>query len=676
MRNPMRLVSLILVFIVCGFGSAWCESEGWTPELALEVKRVGSVQVSSDGQWAAFVVSEAVMDGEKSEWISHIHLARSDGSRSFQLTQGAESAVSPAWSPDGNWIAFVSSRESGKSNIWRIRLGGGEAERVTDEKGGVAAFVWSPDGSRIAFQMPEPEGAEEEKKQKEKRDARVVDEDLDLVDLYVVPVEKNAEGERPVRKLTAGEFSVGGSFGAGGPSWSPDGKSIVFSHQPTPKVNDWTQTDISLIDVGSGAVRTLVATEAAEASPVFSPDGKWIAYTASDAPPTWGFTSRVHVVPAVGGPSRALAESYDRQPSIVGWSADGSKVFITETHRTVDRLSALPVDGGKPVDVSSVDPMVVGPALNRAGTHFGFSSQTAESPPEAFVSRVAPFELTQVSHVQNLPDVPIGKTETLQWKSTDGTQIEGLLPYPVGYETGPRVPLLVIVHGGPTGVFVQSFIASRGAYPIAAFASSGYAVLRCNVRGSSGYGRDFRYANYEDWGGGDYVDIMSGVDHIVQMGVADPDRLGVMGWSYGGYMTSWIITRTDRFKAASVGAGVTNLMSFTGTADIPGFIPDYFGGEYWDVFDRWRSHSAMFNVKGVSTPTLIQHGERDERVPISRGYELYNALLRQGVTVKMVVYPRQPHGIREPKLQLDAMKRNLDWFERWIPVGAKPASNE
>jgi dipeptidyl aminopeptidase/acylaminoacyl peptidase len=250
------------------------------------------------------------------------------------------------------------------------------------------------------------------------------------------------------------------------------------------------------------------------------------------------------------------------------------------------------------------------------------------------------------------------------------------LTYPVDYETGTRVPLLVIVHGGPAGVFVQSFIARRGAYPIAAFASRGYAVLRCNVRGSSGYGRDFRYANYEDWGGGDYRDIMSGVDHIVQMGVADPDRLGVMGWSYGGYMTSWIITQTDRFKAASVGAGVTNLMSFTGTADIPGFIPDYFGGEYWDVFDRWRSHSAMFNVKGVSTPTLIQHGERDDRVPISQGYELYNALLRQGVTVKMVVYPRQPHGIGEPKLQLDAMKRNLDWFERWIPVGAKPASNE
>jgi dipeptidyl aminopeptidase/acylaminoacyl peptidase len=186
------------------------------------------------------------------------------------------------------------------------------------------------------------------------------------------------------------------------------------------------------------------------------------------------------------------------------------------------------------------------------------------------------------------------------------------------------------------------------------------------VRGSGGYGRDFRHANKADWGGGDYRDIMSGVDSLVAQGIADPERMGVMGWSYGGYMTSWIITQTKRFKAASVGAGVTNLMSFAGTADIPSFIPDYFGGEYWDVFDRWRNHSAMFNVKGVSTPTLIQHGDADLRVPISQGYEFYNALKRQQVPVKMVVYPRQPHGIQEPKMLQDAMQRNLDWFDHWI----------
>jgi dipeptidyl aminopeptidase/acylaminoacyl peptidase len=293
------------------------------------------------------------------------------------------------------------------------------------------------------------------------------------------------------------------------------------------------------------------------------------------------------------------------------------------------------------------------------------TSQWSDKAPEVFVSRLDNFVPRQVSRVQQLPAAPLGRTTALRWRS-DGQEIEGLLTYPANYRPGSRVPLLVIVHGGPTGVFTQSFIGAPGPYPIAVFASRGYAVLRVNPRGSSGYGKLFRYLNYRDWGGGDYRDIMSGVDHVIGLGVADSTRLGIMGWSYGGYMTSWVITQTKRFRAASVGAGVTNLMSFTGTADIPGFIPDYMGGEYWDNFDAWRTRSAMFNIKGVSTPTLIQHGERDLRVPISQGYELYNALKRQKVPVQMVVYPRQPHGIQEPKLVLDAMQRNLEWFDRWI----------
>ena len=185
-------------------------------------------------------------------------------------------------------------------------------------------------------------------------------------------------------------------------------------------------------------------------------------------------------------------------------------------------------------------------------------------------------------------------------------------------------------------------------------------------RGSSGYGVEFRRANIKDWGGGDYNDLMTGVDHVVSMGVADPERLGVMGWSYGGYMTSWMITQTKRFKAASAGAPVTNLMSFTGTADIPDFIPDYFGGQPWDILDTYRKHSPMFNVKGVTTPTMIQHGEADERVPISQGYELYNALKAQGVPTRMIVLPRQPHGPNEPKMLLKVMQSNLEWFDKYL----------
>jgi dipeptidyl aminopeptidase/acylaminoacyl peptidase len=263
----------------------------------------------------------------------------------------------------------------------------------------------------------------------------------------------------------------------------------------------------------------------------------------------------------------------------------------------------------------------------------------------------------------------------MSWKAPDGKDLEALVTYPVDYKEGTRVPLVVVVHGGPAGVFTRGYIGTLTPYPVAGFAARGYAVLRVNPRGSSGYGFDFRNANFQDWGGGDYRDIMSGVDALIARGVADEGRMGIMGWSYGGYMTSWVITQTQRFKAASVGAGVTNLVSFTGTADIPGFIPDYFGGEFWDEggVDRWRAHSAMFQVQNVKTPTLIQHGEADLRVPVSQGYELYNALRRRGVPTRMVVYPRQPHGLQEPKFIEDAMRRNLEWFDRWV-MGRTTAS--
>jgi dipeptidyl aminopeptidase/acylaminoacyl peptidase len=666
-----RLPLVALSILACALSAAQDSPLEWTPELALKVKRVSDVQVSPDGKLVAYVVGEALTEGEKSEWLYQIHVSPSDGSPGFPLTRGEKSSEAPRWSPDGTRVGFVSAR-GGKANVWTIRVDGGEAEPLTDEKGGVSSFTWSPDGSQIAFLMSDPPTDQEEKNEKEKRDAVVVDEDLKRVGLYVIGLARDSEGKRISRRLSSADVSVGGGLGAAEVSFSRDGKSIAFAHTPTPKVDDWTKADISVVDVESGRSRVLVATGASETEPRVSPDGKWIAYRRSDDPPTWAFTSRVHLIPLEGGASRVLADTFDSQAALIGWSSDGAKVFVSETKGTVDRLSALPVDGGAEIEVSPADVMVFQPNLNAAGTHVGFTSEDFARPVEAYASSLSglsSFAPNQVSRVQDLPAAPLGATQVIRWSSSDGRSIEGLLTLPVGYREGERVPLLVIVHGGPTGVFVRSFIAQRGAYPIASFAARGYAVLRANVRGSSGYGRDFRYANYGDWGGGDYQDILTGVDHVIALGVADPERLGVMGWSYGGFMTSWIITQTNRFKAASVGAGVTNLMSFTGTADIPGFIPDYFGGEFWDVFETWRSHSAMFHVQGVTTPTLIQHGEKDRRVPVSQGYELYNALVRQDVDTMMVVYPRQGHGIQEPKLLLDAMERNLAWFEKHVPAG-------
>jgi dipeptidyl aminopeptidase/acylaminoacyl peptidase len=276
----------------------------------------------------------------------------------------------------------------------------------------------------------------------------------------------------------------------------------------------------------------------------------------------------------------------------------------------------------------------------------------------------APVRVSRANVDQARP--PLGKTEAIRWKSKDGQEVEGLLTWPANYETGKKYPLILNIHGGPAGAFAETYIARGAVYPVAVFSARGYAVLRPNPRGSSGYGKNFRFANYNDWGGKDYEDDQAGVDAVIAMGLADPDRLAIMGWSYGGFMTSWTITQTQRFKAAAIGAGVTNLWSFNGTADIPGFLPDYFGGEPWQQFESFRKHSPITYVSKVTTPALIIHGEADARVPPSQGYEYYHALKTRGVTAKMVVYPRQPHGFQEPKFVLDVAQRHLDWMEKYV----------
>jgi dipeptidyl aminopeptidase/acylaminoacyl peptidase len=703
----------------------------------LKVKQVGSVQVSPDGKRVAYVVREAAIEAEKSQFVSQIHVANADGTDGFALTQGETSSDAPQWSPDGRRIAFL-SRRNDKAQVWIIRVDGGEAWRLSDSKGGVTAFRWSPDGRMLAIVATDGTPEEREARVKAKDDARVVDEQPRRARLYLLEASEDSKPGSG-RLLTSGDLSILGDPGPGF-DWSPDGRTIVFAHTPTADADAWTKSDISVVDVESGKVRSIAQSGRAESAPFYSPDGRAIAYVGSDDPPTWAFDSAIYLVPSQGGEAHRLADTFDHRPELLGWSAQGDRVFYRENRGTTTRLysqSTLPslvsvllrvgrlheaephlrklialqekparaaiwayvfaevlLAEGNP-DKSHLaleklprdeEPLAVGPndgvvgetALNATRTALGLSFQTTERPAEAYGLRTDGGGLQRVSNVnRGRPDLPLGRTEAVRWTSKDGREIEGLLTDPVGHEEGRKYPLLLIIHGGPAGVFTRTFIASAAVatsgsrfstttYPVAAFAARGYAVLRCNVRGSSGYGRDFRHANVKDWGGGDYEDLMAGVDHVVTRGLADPERLGVMGWSYGGYMTSWVLGHTKRFRAASVGAGVTDLVSFPGTADIASFLPSYFGGEPWERPETYREHSPITHVQGVTTPTLIQHGEDDERVPIGQGYELYNALKRQGCVVKMVVYPRAHHSIQEPKLLLDAMKRNLDWFDRHL----------
>jgi dipeptidyl aminopeptidase/acylaminoacyl peptidase len=311
--------------------------------------------------------------------------------------------------------------------------------------------------------------------------------------------------------------------------------------------------------------------------------------------------------------------------------------------------------------------ITAGARLGAGGKLVAFARESPDQPAEAYAMAPGsgmPVRLSAANTGLSLPAAP--RVETVRWKAKDGLEIEGLLVHPVKREPGAKVPLVLVIHGGPSGVWRQTYSGNAGPYPVALFASRGYAVLMPNPRGSSVYGRDFRQQAVQDWRGRDFGDLMSGVDHVIASGLADPERLAVMGWSYGGYMTAWTVTQTTRFKAAAMGAAITDNVSMCGTQDIPSVFQDYFGGPPWEHRDLYARSSPINFVDRVKTPMLILHGEEDQRVPVTQGYEYRRALDRRGVPVRMVVYPRQGHGVTEPKLQKHVMEEHAAWLENYL----------
>ena len=651
-------------------GSEGSADDRWTPTLSMRYLGVSGVAISPDGSRVAYVVREPLMEGEKSEYLSHIWMSAADGSRNTQFTRGESSASSPSFSPDGEWLAFTTAR-SGKNQIWVIPMAGGEARQVTDAKAGVGQYRWSPGGGGLAFVMRDPQTEEEEKADKEKRDVILVDQNFKYGHIYSVPFDPGTTGTAEATRLTEGEFHVT-SF-----DWAPDGQRIVFAHQADPRINTGRLSgDIAVVSSSGGDVAQLVTGPGVESSPRWSPDGSLIAYgSTGDQPEPVGLAD-LYVVDPENGRSRMLPETPNRSVSILGWSADSDEVFLTEFLGTTRHLIAVTIGGGSIRQVTEGAGLVGSAAMAAGAGTLALTWETNDKPGEVYVTSMDAFAPERISAVNsNAPRPPMGRTELLSWEAPDGTPVEGLLTYPVGYEAGTRVPLILNVHGGPAGVFAQSFTGSPSIYMIQYFAQEGMAVLRPNPRGSTGYGKEFRYANFKDWGYGDLSDLLAGVDEVIEMGVAHPDSLLLMGWSYGGFMTSFAVTQTDRFRAASMGAGLPNLVSMVTTTDIGDYLVGHLGGEYFDDYETYEKHSAIYHIKNVTTPTQVIHGAQDLRVPFTQGQEFFNSLRRLGVDTEMVVYPRTPHGPTEPKFLMDVSERILVWFNTYLR-GPRPSAQD
>jgi dipeptidyl aminopeptidase/acylaminoacyl peptidase len=616
----------------------------------VELRRVQGVALSPDGTLAAYVVRKASWDENAFE--TEIWLADTASGETRQLTRAKKSSDAPAFSPDGKRLAFGSDRGE-KRQVYLIDPRGGEAEELTAAEEGVSAFAWSPDGGTIAFTSEDPKT--EAKKEREKRlgDYEVVDEDHRATHLHVIEI-----ASRKARRLTGGAFTVGGL------DWAPDGSEIAFDHRRSPDVGGSGTSDISIVTVADGKVRPLVTQAGPDSRPVFSPDGARLAFRSAMAREGDYFRNgQVAVVPRAGGAPVSLTAAFDESPSLLDWGPNG--IWMAAGQKTEAGLFRLDPDTKAIARVPlETAPIAFAFAFDRAFERVAFVGSSATTFPEACLASTAGGAVTRASRLgEQVKGWALGTSEVVSWKSRDGAVIEGVLRKPAGWRAGERRPLLVIVHGGPTGTSRPSLVGGDYVYPVEPFLAKGALVLDPNYRGSAGYGEAFRSLNVRNLGVGDAWDVLSGVDHLVAQGLADPARVGVMGWSQGGFISAFLATHdAGRFKAVSVGAGISNWVTYYVNTDIHPFTRQYLGATPWDDMEVYRKTSPMTYIKGARVPVLIQHGDGDRRVPLPNAYELYQGLVDQGVPARLVIFKGFGHGLNKPKAVRAALEQNLDWF--------------
>jgi dipeptidyl aminopeptidase/acylaminoacyl peptidase len=627
------------------------------------VRTVRDAQVSPDGQWVAYVVSQ--LDSARDRANSDIHMTSWDGTRTLQLTHSPDAESAPRFSPDGRYISFVATRGDSRNGgqIWLLDRAGGEARKITDHKGGIGDYAWSPDASRIAFTSRDPDSAATGPDSTRKPKPIVVDRYAFKRDgtgylgdrrthVYVFDT-----ATKKVEQITSGPFDDAN------PSWSPDGRRIAFVSERSGDPDRENNPDVYVVDARAGATPKAITTFSGPdgGRPEWSPDGKWLAYLQGSEPEYSAYgLNKLAIVPSSGGEARVLTLALDRPVSNVRWSADGASLrFLVSDDRAVHLARVDVVTGRIERELEgrrTVSEIADGPA-DRVALVAGTSAQ----PNEVYAfERGALRALSKVNDAW-LQVVQLATTEDFSAKGKDGTVVNGLLVRPAAAPPGRPLPMLLRIHGGPNSQDQHAFSFEREY-----FAANGYAVIAVNYRGSAGRGAAYQKAIFADWGNKEVKDLLAAVDHMVATGVADRDRLGIGGWSYGGILTNYTIATDTRFKAATSGAGSSMQLTMYGTDQ---YIYQYETelGAPWKNPRIWEKVSyPFFHADRIRTPTLFMGGEKDSNVPITGSEQMYQALKSLGVDTQLIVYPNQNHGITLPSFQRDRLQRYLAWYDRYL----------
>jgi dipeptidyl aminopeptidase/acylaminoacyl peptidase len=657
--NKMRVAAAVtllcgaILFLAPLRGHAQSDGEKklLTPEASLNMRAIMDLQYSPDGKRLAFVVMEPAKGQNRKRHI-WIHEAGEENSRQFTYSEKSESG--PRWSPDGKTLAFLSDRGEAQQ-IYLMRADGGEGVALTKGKNGVRGFEWSPDGTRIAYIAPDAKSETEEKKEKDKDDAHVADKDDKRGRLWIVNV---ATGE--TKALTQPSWDVRQIV------WMHNGAQLVMEATEHPESDQFTQKIYAVLAV-SGETKLLLAPRGPFGEIKVSTAGNTVSFVGSreDGPDPHDLM----LLPVNGIAAHNLTgASLDLPVEAYEWQKDGTVMLVAADGF---KSKFIKFDANASKQDLTVSPLPTGAIAASSSGEIAYVAQTGTTPPEVWTWNSKGGAAKQVSHVNDAwKQFKLATPEYYRYKSFDGTEIEASLLRPTGgADAGEtkKLPLIALIHGGPTGRWSDA-IEPWGQL----LAARGYAVFYPNIRGSVGYGQKFVETNKADWGGGDYKDVMAGVHDLVTRGIADPNRLGIGGWSYGGYMAEWAITQTNEFKVAVSGAGMANLVSEFGMEDHPAG-DEWFFGTPWESLDKFLNSSPFIHFKDAKTPTLILQGDADTIDPFGQSQELYRGLKRYGVETELVVYPREPHGFHEEKHLLDRLNRILAWYDKYLMPGAADA---